>query len=31
LRQNAVKQVDVICESIKIMQIRNGMVDVMEA
>ena len=31
LRQNSVKQVDVICESIKIMQIRNGMVDVMEA
>lgn len=31
LRQNAVKQIDVICESIKIMQIRNGMVDVMEA
>ena len=30
-RQNAVKQIDVICESIKIMSIRNGMVDVLEA
>tara|TARA_R110000823_G_scaffold54164_2_gene133099 strand:+ start:72 stop:1601 length:1530 start_codon:yes stop_codon:yes gene_type:complete len=30
-RQGAVKQVDVICESIKILQIRNGMVDTTEA
>jgi len=31
VRQGAVKQVDVICESIKMLQIRNGMCDVMEA
>lgn len=31
VRQGAVKQVDVICESIKMLQIRNGMADTMEA
>jgi len=30
-RQGSVKQVDVICESVKMLQIRNGMCDVMEA
>tara|TARA_R110000787_G_scaffold158123_1_gene272041 strand:- start:3327 stop:4919 length:1593 start_codon:yes stop_codon:yes gene_type:complete len=30
-RQRSVKQVDVICESVKMLQIRNGMIDTMEA
>ena len=31
VRQGSVKQVDVICESVKMLQIRNGMCDTMEA
>ena len=30
-RQSSTKQIDVVCESIKVLQIRNGMADVMDA